>query len=210
MAQAADGSSRYALSFTSGALLLHEAEVAVRAYIAHESWPDARRAILDQNLLQARTHASAVRRTREVIQRLETLTEPELDLLADAIGAERPALLWVAACRRYDFLAEFAEGVVRERHLLLKPDLGHGDFDAFVRDRSLWHPELDDLTTMTLQKLRSNVFRMLEELGVLTKSGSLQAASLTARLVAELDRREPSDVRLFPTNISIGEAASDS
>jgi len=203
MTRAADGASRYALSFTSGALLLHEAEVAVQAYFGHGSWPEARKAILDENLLQARTQASAARRTREVIQRLETLTDPELDLLANAIGAERPALLWVAACRRYDFLAEFAEGVVRERYLLFKPDLGHGDFDGFVRDRSLWHPELDELTTMTLQKLRSNVFRMLKELGALTKSGALQATSLTARVVAELDRREPSDVRLFPTNMSI-------
>lgn len=197
-----DGAPKYALSFTSGALLIREATVAVRAYYATGSWPDARRMILDENLLQTRTVSTALRRSREVIQRLEKLTGEELDLLGDAIATERTALLWVAACRRYDLLAEFAEEVLRERYLLLKPDLGHEHFDAFMRDRSLWHPELDELTPMTRVKLRSNVFRMLEELGALTKTGSLHATSLTARVVDELEKRDPSDVRLFPTNIS--------
>lgn len=203
MKQARDGAPKYALSFTSGALLIREATVAVQAYYATGSWPEARRVILDENLLQTRTVATALRRSREVIQRLETLTEEELDLLGDSIATERAALLWVAACRRYDFLAEFAEGVLRERYLLLKPDLGHEHFDGFMRDRSLWHPELDELTPMTRVKLRSNVFRMLEELGALTKSGSLHATALTGRVVDEFEKREPSDVRLFPTNMNI-------
>lgn len=198
---ARDGAPKYALSFTSGALLIPESTVAVHAYYAKGSWPAARQLMLDENLLQARTEATALRRTREVVQRLATLTEEELDLLGDGIASERAALLWVAACRRYEFLAEFAEGVLRERYLLLKPDLGHEAFDGFVRDRSLWHPELDDLTDMTRRKLRSNVFRMLEELGALTKSGTLQATTLTARLVEKLQERDPSDVRLFPTNM---------
>lgn len=203
MTHARDGAPRYALSFTSGALLIREATVTARAYDTTRSWNDARRLILDENLLQARTVATAVRRAREVIQRLETLTEPELDLLGDAIATERAALLWVAACRRYDLLAEFAEGVVRERYLLLKPDLGHEHFDGFLRDRGLWHPELDELTPMTRTKLRSNVFKMLEELGAITRSGALTATALTARVVDELEKRDPSDVRLFPTNMDV-------
>ena len=124
---------RYRLSFTSGGLLVREAGVAAHLYQDLGDWAKVRARIDEENSLQARTVASARRLAREVVQRLSELTDTEIDLVVDATSAERGHLLWVAACRRYDLLGEFAEEVVRERFLLLAPTLSPEHFDAFVR-----------------------------------------------------------------------------
>lgn len=193
--------SRYALSFTSGALLMREAAIAAPLYFRERDWSKVRAAIEQDNLLQTRTLASSQRLTREVTQRLEVLGDNELEMLIDATATERGHLLWAAACRRYDLIGEFAEEVLRERFLLLAVTLDHDDFDSFIRSKALWHEELADLKDSTLRKLRSNVFRMLVEAGLLSDDGHIQQAVLSGRVTDALVARIPSDIRFFPTGV---------
>ena len=195
--------SRYALSFTSGALLMREAAIVAPLYLRERDWSKVRALIADDNLLQTRTAASGSRLGREVAQRLAVLTDDEIDLLMEATAAERGHLLWAAACRRYDLIGEFAEEVVRERFVLLTPTLGYEDFDGFVRGKALWHSELAELKVSTLQRLRSNVFRMLNEAGLLSDGGHLLQAVLSERVASVLGSRNPSDVRFFPTSADV-------
>ena len=58
--------------------------------------------------------------------------------------------------------------------------LSYEDFDSFVRGKALWHSELAELKESTLRKLRSNVFRMLNEAGLLSDGGHLLQAVLSA------------------------------
>ncbi|AZL13411.1 DUF1819 domain-containing protein [Brevibacterium aurantiacum] len=192
---------RYALSFTSGALLTREAVIAVPLYRAARDWDIVRERLRAENLLQARTNSSGFRLAREVAQRLAALTDDELELLGDTSPSERGHLMWVAACRRYAFIGDFAEEVVRERFLLFTPTLWYGDFDSFVRGKTLWHPELTGVKNSTLQKLRSTVFRMLREAGLLA-NGEILHASLSAQVREALDAQTPSDVRFLPTRDS--------
>ena len=192
---------RYALSFTSGALLTREAVIAVPIYMDVRDWGEVRDRLRAENLLQARTNASASRLAREVAQRLAALTDDELELLGDASPSERGYLMWAAACRRYAFIGHFAEEVVRERFLLLTPSLGYGEFDSFVNGKTLWHPELADLKESTLRKLRSTVFRMLTEANLLG-GGENVHATLSDRVRDALETRLPNDVRFFPTQFS--------
>jgi Putative inner membrane protein (DUF1819) len=192
--------SRYALSFTSGALLMREAVIAAPLYLHERDWSKVRALIADDNLLQTRTAASGLRLAREVVQRLTVLSDDEIELLMEATATERGHLLWAAACRRYDLIGEFAEEVVRERFLLLTSRLGYEDFDSFVRGKALWHSELAELKGSTLQRLRSNVFRMLNEAGLLSDGGHLLQAVLSQRVANSLATRNPSDVRFFPTS----------
>ncbi|MFI7033704.1 DUF1819 family protein [Microbispora rosea] len=191
---------RYALSFTSGALLMREAVIVAPLYLAQRNWGLVRAWIEERNLLQARTLSSRSRLAREVTQRLAVLTDDEIELLIDATATERGHLLWAAACRRYDLIGEFAEEAVRERFLLLTPTLTYEDFDSFVRGKALWHTELAEVKDSTLRKLRSNVFRMLNEAGLLSDRGHLFQAVLSQRVAGVLSTRTPSDLRFFPTN----------
>ena len=204
MTNETERTSRYALSFTSGALLMREAAIAAPLYLRERDWSRVRTAIDHDNLLQTRTVASAQRLTREVAQRLEVLSDSELELLIDGTATEQGHLLWAAACRRYDLIGEFAEEVLRERFLLLTSMLGHKDFDAFLRGKALWHEELAGLKDSTLRKLRSNLFRMLVEAGLLSESGRILQAIPSERVTETLARRTPSDLCFFPTNSSTG------
>jgi hypothetical protein len=191
--------SRYALSFTSGSLLMREALIAAPIYLREHDWVNVRQLIEEDNLLQARTVATGQRLAREVAQRLAVLRDDELELLVDSTTSERGHLLWAAACRRYDLIGEFAQEVLRERFLLLTPKLEYDDFNSFVRSKALWHEEVADLKDSTLRKLRSNVFRMLIEAGLLSKDSRILQAVLSIRVSDALSARTPSDIRLFPT-----------
>lgn len=63
--------SRYSLSFTSGALLTREAVVAAPIYLRVHDWTIVRELIEKDNLLQSRTRSSGFRLAREVAQRLD-------------------------------------------------------------------------------------------------------------------------------------------
>ncbi|WP_293781490.1 DUF1819 family protein [uncultured Aeromicrobium sp.] len=188
------GLQRYALSFTSGALLMREALIAAPIYLAERDWATVRSIIGEDNLLQSRTRASGFRLAREVAQRLAVLTDSEIELLIEATATERGYLMWAAACRRYSLIGDFAEEVLRERFLVLAETLGYGDFDSFIRGKALWHEEVANLKDSTVRKLRSNVFRMLVEAGLLSDDGRIVQAVLSARLANTL----ASDIRFFP------------
>lgn len=192
---------RYALSFTSGTLLVHECEVASQLYLSGLDWSQVRSKLIDENLLQSRTISTRVRTVREVIQRLSVLTDVELEVLQDASPSERGYLLWAAVCRRYTFVGEFAEEVLRERFLLMTPTLSGEDFQRFLTGKSLWHPELDQLRPSTREKLRQNLFRMLYEAGLKTTDDRIVPAVLSARVAEVVGRRNPSDLRFFPTTM---------
>ena len=192
---------RYALSFTSGGLLVREADVIVAEYLRSRDWAAVRHAVTEQNLLQSRTTSSSVRLTRETMQRLGIFVDSELELLAKSSLTERCHLMWAAACRRYELIGDFAEEVVRERFLLMTPTLGPEDFERFMTGKSLWHPELDELKPSTRAKLRQSILRMLHEAGLRSEEGAIVPAVLSERVHEALAARLPSDIRFFPTTL---------
>ena len=195
--------SRYSLSFTSGSLLMRESVVAAPLYLAERDWGTVRSRLEEENLLQTRTASSAQRRSRETVQRLEVLTDPELELLVDSTSTERGHLLWTAACRRYSLIGEFAVEVLREKFLLMVSSVTHDDFDTFVREKAIWHEELADLRESTLTKLRATLFRMLIEAGLLSETWRINQVLLSDRVLELLGLRTPSDVRFFPTKVGL-------
>jgi hypothetical protein len=192
--------ARYRLSFSVGGLFLSGASVAAPLFAQNRDWQAVREAIDADNLLQARTVASARRLSRELVQRLAELSDEELELLVDATATERGHLMWAAACRRYELLGEFAEEVVRERFLLLTPTLLPEHFESFLRTKSMWRDELSTLTDATLRKLRTTAYLMLREAGLLSPAGEILSCLLSPRVTEVLQKRSPSDIRFFPTN----------
>lgn len=190
---------RYLLSFTSGTLYLSGAPIAADLYLRHHDWTEVRESLRANNLLQARTASTAKRWSLELVNRLETMAEDELELLADATSDELEQLMWVATCRQYAIIAEFAEEVLRERFLLMQLELTPEHFDAFANEKALWHRELAEISSTTYQKLRSNLFKMLREGGLITDGGVIIPAVLSVRVREQLTRRTPSDARFFPT-----------
>ena len=226
MGGAQGSSSAYRLSFTAGGLFLDSAPAVAAVYLRHVAaahnqgepgnphasrpegvppgadptpiWAGVRAEIQRDNLLQTRTVSSSQRLSQELVRRLATLSEPELHLLVDATATERGHLLWVAACRQYEFVADFAQEVVRERFLLMRPTLTAIDVDDFIARKAVWHPELDQLKPTTLRKVQTTLFQMMRQAGLMADDGDLTNVMLSPRVAHVLAERAPSDLRFFP------------
>lgn len=202
MNNAPSAAPRYALSFTTGGLLATEAAVVASVYLQSQDWAVTRAQVKDGNLLQSRVASSTTRVLRALVPRLQLLSEPELQIVVDGTSTERGHIMWAAACRRYDLIAEFAEEVLRERFLTLAGTVAYEDYDSFYRAKAMWHDELDRLTDLSYKKLRQVLFKMMVEAGLLNAQGAIEPALLSARVAGCLTERSPSDIRFFPTRMA--------
>lgn len=188
----------YKLSFTAAPLLQQESVKLAELFLEFKDWDMVREQVLSNNLLQARTQSSLRRICQEIIPRLGCLNREELELLVQGSSQEQTQLLWVAICRQYEFIAEFAVEVLRERYLTLKGDVQYEDFESFFNGKSEWHPEIDALTTSTRNKLRQVLFRIMREADLLAKNNTINTAMLSPRVYDILVRNNPGDLSLFP------------
>lgn len=186
------------MSFTTGSLFHRESVELAALYLDLGDWNAVRDKVIAENLLQTRTLNTLKRVCCEVISRLRTLSPGELEFLVESSHQEQAYLLWLAVCRRYRFIADFAVEVLRERYITLKSDLTYEDFDSFFNRKSEWHLELDEITPATRGKLRQVLFKMLREADLLTTNNMIHAAMLSPRLLDLIHQGSHRDVLHFP------------
>ncbi len=186
------------MSFTTGSLFHRESVELAALYLDLGDWNSVRDKVIAENLLQARTLNTLKRVCREVISRLKTLSPDELEFLVEGNHQEQAYMLWLAVCRRYRFIADFAVEVLRERYITLKNDLTHEDFDSFFNRKSEWHLELDEITPATRGKLRQVLFKILREADLLTANNMIHAAMLTPGLLDLIHQDGGGEIMYFP------------
>ena len=189
---------RYSMSFTTGSLFHRESVKLAALYLDLGDWNSVRDKVIAENLLQSRTLNTLKRVCREVISRLKTLISGELEFLVEGSHQEQAYILWIAVCRRYRFIADFAFEVLRERYITLKTDLSHEDFDSFFNRKSEWRSELDEIRPATRSKLRQVLFKILREADLLTANNMINAAMLSPRLLDVITQGSRRDVLCFP------------
>ena len=189
---------RYRVSFTTGGLFHRESVKLAELYLDLRDWKAVQERVIVENVHQARTLNTLKRVCREVISRIRTLGPDELNFLVAASHQEQAYLLWLATCRQYKFIADFAVEVLRERYITLRNDLTHEDFDSFFNRKSEWHAELDKITPATQSKLRQVLFKILREADLLTTHNVIQAALLSPRLLELVIQSNQRDILYFP------------
>lgn len=190
--------NKYNKSFQTGSLMRAESLKLVELYLALNDWEEVRLRVARENLFQSRTQSASGRIAREVVARLKELNDAELRFLLSSNAADQSYLIWIAICRRYQFIAEFATEVVREKYLSLQPTLSGNDFDAFFGRKCQWHPELEQLSQRTLKNWQQTLFRMLREADLLSPNGSIHPAILSPQLMQLLARAGGRDIIFFP------------
>lgn len=199
MTPIASPSTGYRMSFTAASLCIRESAILAQRYLDLSNWEQVSSEAFSENLLQVRTQSSLRRLLRELTTRLETLSPAELELLTKATEPHQAQVLWLAVCRCYPFVAEFAAEVVRERYLSLKYELPLDEFDAFFNRKAQWHPELDSISPSTHNKLRQVLYRLLREAGLLSAQCTIQGIQLNPRLAKLLHQGCAEETLYFPT-----------
>ena len=188
----------YLMSFTTGGLFHRESVQLAALYRDLDDWQAVHDRVIAENILQTRTVSTLKRVYREIASRLKTLNPTELAFLLEGSHQEQAYLLWLAVCRRYSFIADFAVEVLRERYITLKNDVTYDDFDAFFNQKSEWHPELDNISRATRSKLRQVLFRILREADLLSANNTINAALLNPRLLEVILQAGRREVVYFP------------
>jgi hypothetical protein len=187
----------YLMSFGIGGLYINECVAVARVHLQEGTWDTTAARAFEAGAFPVRKASSVHRSIREIVNRLRQLSHDELLLLLEGDRTEQAALLWLAACRAYRFIGEFAVEVLNERFLSRRLHITYNDFDNFLAAKAEWSPKLAGLSDSTKTKLRAVLFRLMREAGILSPGGQLLGAILSARMIAMLaDNSE--EFRYFP------------
>ncbi len=190
----------YKMSFSTGGLFLNESLEVARLHEDGEAWEDTILRAMEEGTTSLPKSASNRRSLREISNRLLTLTNEERAyLLEEADRSEQQALLWIATCRAYRFVREFAVEVVRERYLSYQLDLPLESFDILFEAKAEWDEGLAGLSRSTRLKLRQIMFRMMREAGIISEDDRIQTAIISTRLKHMIEDHNPGELAFFPS-----------
>ena len=190
--------AKYSMTFATGGLLYRESLVVAGLYGELGEWDAVKDRILSANLLQIRTPSGARRIYQEVSLRLMRLAPGEMALFLRGSRQEQCYLLWLAVCKRYRFVHDFAVEVLREKFLGWDLGLTYEDYDLFFNNKAEWHPEVEQAAPSTRKKQRQLLFRMMREAGLLSQDNRILPALLTPRLGETIARESPAYFTVFP------------
>ena len=189
----------YKMSFTSGGLFLTESVAVAGMHLSGEDWKDTLERALQEGATSLPKAASNRRTLREIVNRLMTLHDDEVRFLIDDAGRqEQQYLLWVATCRAYRFVREYAVEVICDRFLSYQLELPLESFDIFFEAKAEWDDGLASISDSTRNKLRQILFRMMREAGVISDDQRIQSSYLSAQLRALIKATNPADLAVFP------------
>lgn len=192
----------YHLALTTGGLYLLESTVFVHTYFAVGNWDMVRKIVVEENLLKTRTRASAVRISREIKQRLQTLTHPQLLFLSEGNREAQRQILWLAVCKKYRLIREFAVEVIREKIFRLDLALTYADFDSFLNAKAEWHAELAGLTNRTRSEMRRVTFQILRDAEILDSDRQILPALPQPRVARAILSDDAALCAIFPVSDS--------
>jgi len=190
----------YKMSFSTGGIFLNESLEVARLHVEGEPWENTILSALDEGTTSLPKSASNRRSLREISNRLLTLTAEERSYFLDeADRSDQRALLWIATCRAYRFVREFAVEVVRERYLSYQLDLPLESFDILLAAKAEWDEGLARLSRSTQTKLRQIMFRMMQEAGIISEDRRIQTAILSTYLKNMIEEQNPGELAVFPS-----------
>lgn len=192
--------TKYTLSFTTGAALIHESAIVAGIYAELQSWPEVRAKLMAENSFQSRTESTLKKLYGEVSKRLKHLTDDQLNLLAKGTDEQKKALVWLAICRQYQFIYDFTIEVIIPQYEAARFLLTHEDYDAFFNAKAEWHDNLDSVSRQTRSKARQVVFKMLRECGLVSDGNELIHQKLDEHL-SHVIGKTSDDLRLYPGNV---------
>lgn len=186
---------QYKLTFTSGAALITESVIVAEIYNSLGNWPEVRAKVIQENSLQARTQSTLKKQLGEIIRRLKHLSEDQLKMLSTGEECDTKALIWLAICRQYAFISDFAKEVLVEQYETARYSLTTDDYESFFNSKADWHDNLDKSSKATKSKVRQVIFKMLRECNVINSNGEIVRQSLTPMLKRQIGIE---DLQWFP------------
>jgi hypothetical protein len=180
---------RYKGDITAGSLKVPESRVIAGLLlrgVGADGWKDA---IVTQNVLKARTPATATRLAKLIRGRLETMGTDLWKLVRDGKGNVATHAALAAAVKHSPLLGDFLDLVVAEQHRAFGKSLSNKMWDDYLDDCRGRDPDMPQWSETTRRRLRSSVFQTLAQAGYVenTRTLKLQPVHVADPVVRYLD-----------------------
>lgn len=152
--------NRYKFSFTAASLRLNEMIYTARNLDF----------LKDDELIKelgAGKSSTGRRMFIELKNRINKLTPSQRKLLAEGDLIIQKQIAFLAICKSYSFIRDFAIEVLREKVLLFDYQLTEGEYLTFFRQKSENHVEMENLSDLSRYKVKQVTFKILEQAGII-------------------------------------------
>lgn len=163
------------ISFTSSSLHRRESTIIAELFLRLSDWDAVGNEVLSQNILQLNSVSSQKRIFAEIKSRLKHLSNQESQVLANKDLSDGEVILWLATCRCYTFIREFAKEVIHGKYVPFQKTVGVCDYDLFFENKSILQSELNELINSTQGKLRQVIFKLLRESNIISRNNEILA-----------------------------------
>ena len=190
---------RYSFSFTGASALITETLAIAEEYRRLRDWRAVESVLYENNTLSKVKQSTFKREFSEIKKRLSTLTDEQLAIMLDGTLDDAKAIILLALVKTYSFLYDFIVDVLRNKYLLFDTTLTDIDYFKFFNSKSLTRSELNDLTEITTKKVKQVIFKILEQVGLVTnlKTGSLIRPFLSEETIHAILVDDPSMLNAF-------------
>jgi len=182
---------RYTATLTAGALKPTESRVVADLLLRGVTGIAWRSAIEQENVLQAKSIATAKRLARLIRDRLAPFDPSLWELIRDSASPVVQHALMAAAVKHSPLLGDFLDLVVREQFRRFAPTLPISLWEDFLLDCRGRDPEMPWWNESTRRRLRSSIYLCLAQAGFLenTRSLKLQPVFIATPVLRHLESR---------------------
>ncbi len=183
---------RYSADITAGSLKVPEsraiADLLLRG-VGNEGWKEA---IVNENILQARNPATAIRLGRLIRKRLELMDADLWRLIRDGSAVVATHAVLAAAVKHSPLLGDFLDLVVRDQYRIFAKTLTNQLWNEYLDDCRGRDPDMPQWNESTRRRLRSSVFQILSQAGYIdnTKAKQLQAVHIASQVLRYLESHD--------------------
>jgi hypothetical protein len=171
---------KYNLAFTAGALLYNESLIFIQA-IDHIEDYLKNEFIVDSDVLITNAESSRKRIKSELDKRLKNLDIDYLEKFSLFIEQDQKIILFLAICKTYSIITEFALEVVYNKWKNFDNELSTYDFKYFLSSK-LSEEQLNSISAHSLYKLSQVAVKMFKDVGVF-KEDKLSSIHISNELV---------------------------
>jgi hypothetical protein len=186
---------KYLGDLIGGSLMIRESQIIADLLIKEPSQDEWNEAIVEQNILQKPSAASAKRNASTIKKRIENLGENFLKKFAYSGTEDANQLMFSATLINSTLLADFMRNVVMDAKRMYRESLDINDWQHFWEERSRLYPEFNEMTDSSVYKISQVAFKIMADGGYIetTKNKKLLNVYVTPdvrEILAELDRED--------------------
>jgi len=190
---------KYSFSFTGASALITETLIIAEEYKNLQDWKEVKNSLMEHNSLNKIKQSTFKREFSEIKKRLSSLSEEQLYLLINGSYDDSKAMILLSLIKVYTFLNDFIVEVLRNKYLQFDTNISENDYFKFVHSKSISHNELNEITEVTAKKVKQVIFKLLEQVGLVTqtKNGIILKPILSHAAVDVIVNENPIQLSAF-------------